>query len=136
MPDITGQKSAKTVIATGDYKSSDPTPVTLFKGPAHGVEITVAPSAQTGAGNTVTVTVKDADTNATLGTLVVTAAESGTLRLDVAASVRRILITPVGSGTRTTLNYPVTARWLGVTYGPNVYWDGTKYASNTEAQVA
>lgn len=136
MTDINPRQAVRTVIATGDYKSSDPTPVTLKKGGADGLEITVAPSAQTGAGNTVTVTLTDADTSASLGSFTVTAAESATYRIQLARAVRRVTVTPVGSGTRTTLNYPVTARWLGLAYGPGVYFDGTKYASSEAPDTA
>lgn len=130
MTDINPRQAVRTVIATGDYKSSDPTPVTLKKGAANGLEIVVAPSAQTGSGNTVTVTLTDADTSAVLGSFTVTAAVSVTYTIELARTVRRVTVTPVGTGTRTTLNYPVTARWTGLAYAPNVYFDGTKYASS------
>lgn len=132
MPDIIGKKSAHPAVVTGDYKSSDPAAFTLKKGAADGVRITVTPSAQTGAGNTVTVTVKDADTNDVLSTFTVTSATAVVKDIPVARKVRRITVTPVGSGTRTTLNYTVSAEWANLTYGPSPYWDGSAYV-NSEA---
>lgn len=132
MPDIIGKKSAHIAIVSGDYKSSDPSPFTVKKGAADGVRITVSPTAQTGAGNTVTVTVTDADTGAVLSTFTVTNGIPVVKEVPVARTVRRVTVTPVGSGTRTTLNYSVNVEWANLTYGPSPYWDGAAYV-NSEA---
>ena len=138
MPDIKGKRSPVSgIIPSGDYKSSDPTPVVLAKGAAEGLVVTLTPSALSGAGCTVTCTVTDADTNAVLGTLVVNTNASKQLILDtVPYTTHRIKLTCVGSGTRTTLTYSVDAEWRHLTYTKDVYWDGTAYVTNTEKTVA
>lgn len=136
MPDHIPRKSAKTVVASADYKSADPAPQTLKKGAADGVSITVTPTLQTGAGNTLTLTVTNADTAAVLGTLVITSATAGTLRLaNLADNVRRITLTFVGSGTRTTLTYSTDVVWHNLTHTRSPYWDGTAYV-NSEKENA
>lgn len=129
-PTITGQ----TIIASADYKSVDPTAVTLQVGAANSVTVSVIPTAQTGSGNTVTVTFTDADTSTVLGTtLVITAGATGTKKVAIPAGTHRVTVTCVGTGTRTTLNYSVSAVWDDITYAKGVYWDGKAYATNEKA---
>lgn len=131
MPDILGQRSSKIVVASADYSAVDPTVVILQKGAGTGLAVTVTPTAQTGAGNTVTLTARDADTAATIGSpLVITAAAAGTLILVLPTTIHRVSLTPVGTGTRTTLVYSISAVWADVTYAPGFYWDGVKYATS------
>lgn len=132
MPDIIGKRSAHPAVVSGDYKSSDPAIFTMKKGAADGVRVTVSPTAQTGAGNTVTVTVTNADTGAVLSTFTVINGIPVVKEIPVAASVRRVSVALVGSGTRTTLNYSVNVEWANLTYGPSPYWDGSAYV-NSEA---
>ncbi len=132
MTDIKGQKSNKNVVASGDYKSSDPTAVTLAVGASDSLLVTVKPTSLSGAGCTVTVTVTDADTSATISTIVVNSQADKPTRIAIPKATRRVTVTPVGSGTRTTLTYSIDCVWENVTHGHNVYWNGTAYVSNDE----
>lgn len=131
MTDIAARIAQQTVIASGDYHTTDPAAVTLKKDNATVITVTVSPSALSGAGCTVTCTVTDADTSAAIGSaLVVTAQADASADFTIPASTHRVTITCVGSGTRTTLTYAVKALWHDITYGPNVYFDGTAYVTS------
>lgn len=131
MSDIAARIAQQTVIASGDYKAADPTPVVLKRDSSRTITVTVSPSALSGSGCTCTLTVTDADTNATIGSpLVVTAQADASADFAIPASTHRVKLTPVGSGTRTTLTYAVKATWKDLTYGPNVVWDGTAYVTS------
>lgn len=132
MTDIKGQKSNKNVVASSDYKSVDPTAVTLAVGASDSLLVTVKPTALTGAGNTVTVTVTDADTTAVITSFTVTAQTDKPVRVAIPRATRRVTVTPVGSGTRTTLTYSIDCVWENVTHAAGEYWNGSAYVSNDE----
>lgn len=112
------------VIASGDYKSVDPTAVTIDTHGAKNLRIDTLVSAVSGAGATVTVLVEglaaDGTTFYTLLSKAVTttgvtsqlvgptivAAAGVALNAPLPATVR---VTCTGSGTRTTLTYAVAA---------------------------
>jgi hypothetical protein len=120
---------ADALIASGDYKSVDPTAVEFPTLGATGVVIFLNVTAQTGAGNTITLNVDAFDpvSNSWLALPHTTAAPvytagTGSLLFIVDPRIPgvqnkvtqcpvpgRLRVRPVGSGTRTTLNYSVGA---------------------------
>lgn len=116
-------RNAQSCIASGDYKSVDPQAVEIPTLGATGVLILVHMTAATGAGNTVTLNIETLDPVSgavvLLGTVVLTSAVADfPVAIDprIATATGKSLqtpvpdhlqIRPVGSGTRTTLNYSV-----------------------------
>lgn len=123
---------SQVLIATGDYKATDPTPVEVT--PPNGAAecmLILDITAQSGAGNTVTLNVEIWDPAAqrfvSVGTAPTFAAGGATTNrvivtpyLAAAAGPPVILqsllgstlrVRPVGSGTRATLNYTLSAHW-------------------------
>lgn len=119
--------SADNLIPSADYKSTDPTAVEIPTLGATGLQILLNVTAQVGAGNTITINVDVFDPVSATWIPVVTtftyataAAGTKVFNLDprmtaVANQVvqgtlgGRMRIRPVGSGTRTTLNYSIGA---------------------------
>lgn len=121
---------ADALIPSGDYKSVDPTAVEIPTLGATGVVVFLSVTAQTGAGNTITLNIDGFDPvsgawfalpHATAAP-VYAAGAAGTLyfivdpripgvqnKVTQAPIPGRLRIRPVGSGTRTTLNYSVGA---------------------------
>lgn len=124
--------ASQAIIATGDYKTTDPTPVEVTPPlSASTLMVVLDITAQTGAGNTVTLNIEvwdpaklafvavgtaptfavgGATTNRVIVTpwMVPAAGPPITLQSVLGQTMR---IRPVGSGTRTTLNYTVSAHW-------------------------
>jgi len=118
-------ETASACIPSADYKSVDPTAVEFGPVGATGLQILLNVTAQTGAGNTITINVDvfDPVSNtwipvATTFTFATGAAGTKVFNIDprmtaVANQVvqgtlgQRMRIRPVGSGTRTTLNYSI-----------------------------
>lgn len=119
--------AAAEIIASADYKSVDPAAVFLRTNGADGLIVTVDTSAATGGGG-VTVTISGVDPDGNLYTLLASAliASATVTRLQVGQNVpaatntaaqaflpSRVKVACVGSGTRTTLTYSVTAELSG-----------------------
>lgn len=119
-----GRFKQGTVIASGDYKSADPTAITIDTHNAKCLRLSTNVTDISGSGATVTVLVQaelpDGTTYATLLSKAITA--SGvTVQLvgpsivaasGIAANAplpKRVKVTCTGSGTRTTLTYSVQA---------------------------
>lgn len=120
----TGRFRKGVVIASGDYKSVDPTPVTIDTHNARNLRVNVNPSALSGSGCTVTALIEALDPDGvTWYTLLskaitatgvqsmlvgpsIVAAAGVALNAPLPAHVR---VTCTGSGTRTTLTYAVSA---------------------------
>lgn len=120
--------NASACIPTGDYKSTDPTPVEIPTLGAAGLIIFVHMTVASGAGNTVTVNIDTVDGVSgaviNIGTAALTSAvgdfivvvdprvaadpstPSGSKHVQIPLPAH-VQIRPVGSGTRTTLNYSV-----------------------------
>lgn len=120
----TGRFRKGVIIASGDYKSVDPTPVTVDTHNAHCLRVNVNPTLLSGSGCTVTALVEALDADGTtwytllskaitatgvqsmlVGPSIVAAAGVA-LNAPLPAHVR---VTCTGSGTRTTLTYAVSA---------------------------
>lgn len=121
-------RNAQACIPTGDYKSTDPQAVEIPTLGAVGLIIFVHMTAATGAGNTVTVNIDTVDPVSgaviNIGTAALTSAvadfivvvdprnaadpatPSGSKHVQIPLP-DHLQIRPVGSGTRTTLNYSV-----------------------------
>lgn len=119
-------RNAQSCIPTGDYKSTDPQAVEIPTLGATGLIIFVHMTAATGAGNTVTINIDALDpvsnTAINIGTAALTSAvadfivvvdpriasdpatPSGSKHVQIPLP-DHLQIRPVGSGTRTTLNY-------------------------------
>lgn len=121
---IAGRFKQGTVIASGDYKASDPTAITIDTHNAKCLRLSTNVTALSGSGCTVTLLIEaelpDGTTYATLLSKAITAT-GVTVQLvgpTIAASAgvaanaplpKRVRVTCTGSGTRTTLTYSVQA---------------------------
>lgn len=113
----------KVIIASGDYKSVDPTKVTLNTNGSQSLRIGTDVSAASGSGCTVTVTISGVDKDGTEYVLLTKAITStGLTEMVVSPGIpasagvaaqaplpQKCTVACVGSGTRTTLNYAVSA---------------------------
>lgn len=112
------------VIVSGDYKSADPTPVTIDTHGAHCLRVNTNPTALSGSGCTVTVLIEALDPDGvTWYTLLSKAiAATGLVSQLIGSSIvaasgvaanaplpKKVRVTCTGSGTRTTLTYGVSA---------------------------
>lgn len=114
-----------TAIPSGDYKVNDPGPFIVDCRGGRSLEIDVKCSANTGGGG-VTVTLEGYDPGdnswfTLLASVLITSTTRVRLQIspDLAASANviakdllpaRVRVTPVGSGTRTTLTYSISAK--------------------------
>lgn len=117
--------NAIALIDSADYKSTDPTPVEFT--PAEGVSLMILTdvTAQSGAGNTLTLNIDFWDPAkgafVTIASPAITLGAAGQCLVIVSPYVTAdathivavlpevVRVRPVGSGTRTTLNYSVSA---------------------------
>lgn len=115
---------AGVVIASGDYKSADPTAVTIDTHSARTLRVNTNVTAVSGSGATVTVLVEGLDPDGTtwftllskavttLGTTSQVVGATVAASAGVAANAplpKHVRVTCTGSGTRTTLTYAVSA---------------------------
>lgn len=122
-----GNDYEKVIIPSGDYKSVDPAVITLPTHDAKALRIGLDASALSGSGCTVTVTISGVDKDGTLYTLLSKAITStGLTEMVVSPGIpasagvaaqaplpRKVQVACVGSGTRTTLTYAVSAEVSG-----------------------
>jgi hypothetical protein len=120
-------QNARAFIPSGDYKATDPTPLEFPTHGATGVQLFLNVTAQSGAGNTITINLDAFDpVSQTWFPLVTTftyaTGSAGTKLFEmdprtIAVANQtvqhgvpdRVRCRPVGSGTRTTLNYSIGA---------------------------
>lgn len=116
-------RSKRTIVASGDYKSVDPSVVTLNTAGERNLRIGVDVTDISGSGATVTVTISGVDASGVLYTLLSKAITgSGLTEMVVSPGVvaatgtaaqqplpETVKVACVGSGTRTTLTYAVSA---------------------------
>src|SRR5574341_759139 len=126
MPSLSQRR--RVIVASGDYKAVDPAAVTLDVEEADSLRLGVDVTSLSGAGCTVTVTVNGIDAvNGTEYLLLQKAITTQTFnplvidpRVPAAANAvaqtplpARVIVRCVGSGTRTTLTYGVSAESQG-----------------------
>lgn len=112
------------VIASGDYKSVDPTAVTVDTHGAHCLRVNTNATAVSGSGCTVTALIEGLDADGTTWYTLLSKAitSTGTTSQLVGSTIvaasgvaanaplpSQVRITMMGSGTRTTLTYAVSA---------------------------
>ena len=112
------------VIASGDYKAADPTPVTIDTHGAHCLRVNTNPTALSGSGCTVTVLIEGLDPDGTTWYTLLSKAITSTglvsqlIGPSIAASSgvaanaplpKKVRVTPTRSGTNTTLTYGISA---------------------------
>lgn len=124
LPDHTpGRDRVAIVVASGDYKSVDPANITIDTHNSDTLRLGVDVTAVSGSGATVTVTIngidKDGDTYQLLQKAITT---TGVTEMVISPGIptssgvalqaptpEHVQVTMVGSGTRTTLTYSVSA---------------------------